>query len=60
MKPFWDNLFYDMQECGLTQESFAVKAGNEIRDDLQRIEDAIKEYDGKKALAIIAELKGCY
>jgi hypothetical protein len=60
MKAFWDNLFFDMKECGLTEELFAVKAGAEIRDDLRRIEDAIKEYDGKKALLIINEIKSTY
>jgi len=60
MKSFWDNLFYDMKECGLTEELFAVKAGAEIRDDLRRIEDAIKDHNGKEALIIIAELKNNY
>lgn len=60
MKAFWDNLFFDLEECGIDREAFAVKAGSEIRDDLRRIEDAIKEHDGKKALALIDELKGYY
>lgn len=57
MKDTWDNLFFDMRECGLTEELFAEKAGAMIRDDLRRVEDAIKDHDGKKALSIIEELK---
>jgi hypothetical protein len=60
MKPFWDSLFYGLRECGLDEEGFSFKAGCEIRDDLRRIEDAIRGYDGKKALAIIEELKSQY
>jgi len=60
LKAFWDNLFFDMEECGLDKAGFAQKAGKEIRDDLSSIEDAIKDYDGKKALALIDELKTAY
>jgi hypothetical protein len=60
MEAFWDDLFYDMDECGLTREGFANKAGVAIRDDLRRIEDAIEEHDGKKALALIEEFKQNY
>ena len=60
MKAFWDNLFYDMAECGLSKEDFAKKAGKDIREDLCRIEDAIREYDGKEALALIAGFKNWY
>lgn len=60
MKAFWDNLFYDMEECGLSKEDFAKKAGGEIRNDLSCIEDAIREHDGKKALALIDEFKTQY
>jgi len=60
MKAVWDNLFYDMRECGLNEEGFAMKAGNEIRDDLRRIEDSIRDHDGKKALALIDEMKVAY
>ena len=57
VKGFWDDLFYDMDECGLSREDFAMKAGNEIRADLRQIEDAIRGYDGKAALALIAKMK---
>lgn len=60
MKEFWDNLFYDMAECGLSKDDFAIKAGDNIRDDLRRIEDKIKEHDGKAALNLIDELKKEY
>lgn len=60
MKAFWDNLFYDLRECGLTQEEFALKAGEEIRDGLIRVEDAIMDHEGKKALDLLEELKGAY
>ena len=60
MKAFWDNLYYDMRECGLKEENFALKAGNEIREDLRRIEDAILAHDGKMALTLIEEFKNTY
>jgi hypothetical protein len=60
MKAFWDNLFFDIRESGDTNEVFAFKAGNEIRDDLRRVEDAIREYDLIKALTLIHELKNYY
>lgn len=60
MKNFWSDLFFDMRECGLTEEMFSVKAGAVIKDDLRRIQDAIRDHDGKKALAIIEELKSEY
>ena len=60
MKAFWDNLFYDMAECGLDKEEFAKKAGSDICEDLCRIEDAIREHDGKRALTLIAEFKNWY
>lgn len=60
MKSFWSDLFFDIEECGVDKEAASMRAGNEIRDDLQRIEDAIKEHDGKKALAMIDGLKKYY
>jgi hypothetical protein len=60
MKSFWDNLFYDIDECGLSREEFAEKAGEEVRDDLNRIKRAIEEHDGKKALFIIKETSRHY
>lgn len=60
MKATWDNLFYDMRECGLTPEQFAQKAGDDIRFNLVRIEDAIREHNGAKALGIIEECKREY
>jgi hypothetical protein len=60
VKPFWDNLFYDMRECGLSEEDFAKKAGKEILDDLHRIEMAIRTYKGREALDLIAQLRNDY
>lgn len=60
MKPFWDDLFYDLENSAFDKEGFASSAGKTIRDDLMRIEDAIKQHDGKKALALIEEFKGDY
>jgi hypothetical protein len=60
MKPFWDDMFFDLNEGNLTQDTFAFKAGSFIRDDLQRVEDAIRKYDGKTALEIIKEIKQEY
>lgn len=60
MKVFWENLFFDMDECGLDRDAFAMRAGSEIRDDLRRVEDAIRDLDGKQALALIAEMKAAY
>lgn len=60
MKAFWSDFFFDIEECGMDKETAAIKGGNEIRDDLRRIEDAIRSHDGKNALAVIEELKGYY
>lgn len=60
MKAFWNNLFFGMKECVPDKEMVAIKAGNKIRDDLRRIEDAIKAHDGNKALALIDEFKDVY
>ena len=55
MKGFWDNLFYDMDECGLDRSGFAMKAGREIRDVLVDIDNDIKNHNPKKAMARIRE-----
>jgi len=61
MKAFWDNLFFDLNNGELkSQEEMALKGGHNICDDLRRIEDAIRQHDGKKALEIIEELKNYY
>ena len=60
MKPFWDNLFFGREECSMPKEECAKKAGQSIRDDLDRIERAIKSYDLRKALGYIKEYKGDY
>lgn len=50
MKAFWDNLFFDMEECGLTKEQFAEKAGEEFRSELDRIYWAINDHEPKRLL----------
>jgi len=59
MKAFWDNLFYDLGN-GLSMEDFAQLAGKGIRGDFQDIENAIENYDLKKALKLIREAKESY
>lgn len=60
MKAFWDNLFYDLDEGHINNETFASMAGKEVRDDLRRIEDAIEAHEGRKALTLIDELMRQY
>jgi len=60
MKAFWNDLFYDMEECGLTKEEFAEKAGEDFRDELDRIYWAIKDHEPKKAFEVIQECKKGY
>ena len=60
MKAFWDNLFYDMREQGLTEEKAAEEVVKDIRDDFDNIEKAILNLDLKKALALIEEYKEYY
>lgn len=60
MKAFWADLFYDMKEGNLTEEKAADFGGKYIRDDIDIIEAAIKDYDLKKALALIWEMKKTY
>ena len=61
MKAFWADLFFDMRESNFkTDEKAAEFAGKYIRDDIDIIEGAIKDYDLKKALALILEMKKTY
>jgi|GEM_PF-5753034 len=60
MKSFWDDLFFDMDECGITREEFALKGGAEIRDNFTQIENAICSHEPKKALEIIKECNGYF
>ena len=60
MKNFWADLFFDMKESGLTEKGAADFAGKYIRDDADRIERAIKDFDLKKALSLIEEMKKDY
>jgi hypothetical protein len=61
MKAFWADLFHDMKEAdNFTEEKAADFAGKYIRDDIDIIEAAIKDYDLKKALALIWEMKKTY
>ena len=60
MKAFWNDLFYDMREGNLEEEEAAEFAGKYIRDDIDIIEGAIKDYDLKKAMALILEMKKTY
>lgn len=57
MTNFWDNLFYDMDECGLTRELMIVKAGAQIREDLRDAEDLIRQLKPLEALEKLAEIK---
>ena len=60
MKAIWDNYFFDMDECGLTREQFAEKAGAEVRRVVEDIEYYLKKLDTKKVLSIIKEVKEMY
>jgi hypothetical protein len=57
MKDIWSDFFYDIKECGLTEDQAAKAMGGLIFDDLDRIEEAIKKYDGIKALELIKQMK---
>jgi hypothetical protein len=59
-KKIWDDLFYDMDNCGIDRSAFALKAGAEFKDTLRSIEDAIKAHEPKKALQIIAQAKSYF
>jgi hypothetical protein len=60
MKPFWGDLFFDVIDCNFDKTAAAIMYGNMIRGDLLRVEDAIRDLDGKKALKLIAEMKETY
>lgn len=60
MKSFWDDMFFDMRECGVTETEFAEKAGKSIREDLNSIRRAILDHDGKIALELISEFEKNY
>jgi len=63
MKAFWDNLFYDLVDFEVSRvdsEKLAEAYGEEIRHDLDQIEDAIRNYRPDKALSLIDECKKYY
>jgi len=53
MKPFWDNMFLDLEEGILTKVKFSELSGEMIRHVLESIEDALIKHDVPKALQII-------
>lgn len=55
MKVFWDDLFYEMDVCGLDRSEFAMKAGRYIRDILVDIDNDIKNHEPKKAMKRIRD-----
>ncbi len=57
MKPIWENLFYDLDNCGDTQEDFSRKAGEDICNDLDEIERKLRSFETKEALELIQALK---
>lgn len=60
MKNIWADMFFDMDDNGLTREDAAKYIGKEIRDDVDNIEGAIKDFDLQKALSLIWEMKKNY
>ena len=58
MKPFWDNLRFDLENCEV--ESVIEAASQSIRDDLEAIESCIKDLDLRSALDKIHEAKKYY
>ena len=60
MKAIWADMFFDLDEGGLTKEGAAIFLGKQIRDDADRIERAIKDFDLKKALSLIEGMKKEY
>ena len=60
MKPFWDNIFFDLYEGDIEKETLAGVYGDRICSDFRKIEDAIRNYDLKKALELIDEFKKDY
>ena len=57
MKAIWSDLFFDIKEGNLTDEEAATFIGKQIREESDHIERAIKDYDLKKALSLIWEMK---
>jgi len=60
MKEFWSDLFFDMEECDLTNEKAAEQYGSGICGDFDDIERAIKDFDLKRALILIQKAKKYY
>ena len=58
MKPFWDDLFYDLENND--REAMADQYGEMIRSDLRRIEDEIRAFNLNKALDLLVEAKKNY
>ncbi len=59
MKTVWTDIFFDMDH-GLSREEFAFKLGEFINEDLDKIYFAIKDYDLKKAMKLIDDMKAEY
>ncbi|MFW6122040.1 MAG: hypothetical protein ACOC80_14250 [Petrotogales bacterium] len=60
MKAFWDDLFFDMDECGDSREDFVKKASDNIHCDLNKIFDLIEKHEPKKAMEFIEKIKKDY
>ena len=56
MKPFWDNMFCDL-DGGESRENVACNAGGSIKRDLDNIEDAIRQFSILKAFDLIDRLR---
>lgn len=53
-------MFFDMEQSGLMKEWAAEYIGKEIRFDIECVENAIKDFDLKKALSLLDEMKKVY
>jgi hypothetical protein len=60
MKPFWENLFYDLDASKVDREELATSYGDAICLDLDQIGDAIRDNAPYVALGLIEELKKDY
>ncbi len=60
MKPVWQDAFYDKKIREDSDEKFAETMGKLIREDVDKIYWAIMEYDLRKAMSLINEMKQEY
>ncbi len=60
MKVYWSDMLYELREGNYSEEYFAKEASEDICNDLDNVEKAIKDLDLQGALALINKAQDIY